>query len=57
MILQAFKDFPKIDRNQSFMIGDSIRDIEAGISAGLGRNILLADSYYNDNLSSALKSA
>ena len=45
MILQAFEDFPQIDREQSLMIGDSIRDVEAGISAGLKRNILLSDVY------------
>ena len=45
MILQAFEDFPQIDREQSLMIGDSIRDVEAGISAGLKRNVLLSDVY------------
>ena len=43
MILQAFEDFPQIDREQSFMIGDSLRDVEAGIQAGLRRNILLSN--------------
>ena len=42
MILQAFKDFPQIDKEQSFMIGDSLRDVEAGKHAGLNRNFLLS---------------
>ena len=50
MILQAFKDFPQIDREQSFMIGDSTKDVEAGKSAGLSRNILLLDRYNKDGL-------
>ena len=52
MILQAFEDFPQIDREQSFMIGDSLRDVEAGIQAGLRRNILLSNplSIQNEKL-------
>lgn len=39
MILEASKEF-KIDLSISYIIGDSESDIEAGISAGLNKNIL-----------------
>ena len=41
LILQAFEEFPQIDRELSFMIGDSVRDVEAGIQAGFTTNFLL----------------
>ena len=42
MLLQAAKDF-NIDLSQSYMIGDSQRDIEAGKNAGCKESILLED--------------
>jgi D-glycero-D-manno-heptose 1,7-bisphosphate phosphatase len=42
MLLQAAKDF-NIDLSQSYMIGDSQRDIEAGKNAGCRESILLED--------------
>ncbi|MBR4464032.1 MAG: HAD-IIIA family hydrolase [Treponema sp.] len=42
MLLQAAKDF-NIDLSQSYMIGDSQRDLEAGKNAGCKESILLED--------------
>ena len=42
MLMQAAKDF-NIDLSQSYMIGDSARDLEAGKNAGCKENILLED--------------
>ena len=56
MILQAFEDFPQINREQSFMIGDSLRDVEAGKSAGLGRNILLSNRNCRDEINAGVGS-
>ena len=42
MILDAVKDFD-IDVSQSIMIGDSLRDIEAGRRAGVGKLIYIGD--------------
>jgi D-glycero-D-manno-heptose 1,7-bisphosphate phosphatase len=39
MILDAVKDF-NINLNKSLLIGDKITDIQAGISAGINKNIL-----------------
>jgi len=41
MILEAELDFD-IDLKSSLLIGDNMSDIEAGLSAGIGTNILLA---------------
>lgn len=43
MILQAADEF-NLDLSISVLVGDKITDIQAGISAGVGRNILLASS-------------
>jgi len=42
MILQAQKDF-NINLSQSVLIGDKITDIQAGMKAGVGRNILITN--------------
>ena len=39
MILQAAKEF-NIDLEKSVLVGDKITDIQAGIAAGVGRNLL-----------------
>ena len=39
MLLQAAKDF-NIDLSQSYMVGDSMRDMEAGKAAGC-RSVLI----------------
>lgn len=41
MILQAQTEF-KLDLANSVLIGDNASDIQAGVAAGVGRNILLA---------------
>jgi len=43
MIHQAADEF-NLDLSISVLVGDKITDIQAGISAGVGRNILLASS-------------
>ena len=43
LLLQAAEDF-NIDLSQSIMIGDSESDVEAGKTAGCGRNILMDTS-------------
>jgi D-glycero-D-manno-heptose 1,7-bisphosphate phosphatase len=43
MILQAQQNF-NLDLENSFLIGDKASDIRAGIAAGVGCNILLADT-------------
>ena len=55
MILQAELDFD-INLKSSVLIGDKISDIEAGLSAGIGKNILLAtDDAQNDSRLKFLK--
>ena len=39
MILQAQKEF-NVDLRNSILIGDKLSDIQAGLNAGIGRNIL-----------------
>ncbi|MBP5577066.1 MAG: D-glycero-beta-D-manno-heptose 1,7-bisphosphate 7-phosphatase [Treponema sp.] len=51
LFLQAAKDF-NIDLSQSYMIGDSLKDIEAGEKAGCKESILIKDT----NLLSAINS-
>jgi D-glycero-D-manno-heptose 1,7-bisphosphate phosphatase len=48
MILKAVKDF-NIDLSKSILIGDKESDIEAGINAGIPKNILINNE---DNVSS-----
>lgn len=43
LFLQAAKDF-NIDLSQSYMIGDSLKDIEAGEKVGCKENILIKDT-------------
>ena len=43
MIYQARDEF-NLDLGTSVLIGDKITDIQAGISAGVGKNILIAPS-------------
>ena len=43
MILQAQQEF-NLDLENSILIGDKVSDIQAGIAAGVGCNILLADT-------------
>jgi D-glycero-D-manno-heptose 1,7-bisphosphate phosphatase len=43
MILQAANEFD-IDLNQSVLVGDNDSDIQAGIAAGVGRNLLYRPS-------------
>lgn len=52
LFLQAAKDF-NIDLSQSFMIGDSIKDIEAGNAAGCKEGILISEK--EDLLSAVTK--
>ena len=42
MILQAQKDF-SIDLGSSILIGDKVGDIQAGIAAGVGTNLLFSE--------------
>lgn len=46
MLLQAAKDW-NIDMNQSYMIGDSKRDIEAGTNAGVKQSFLIPTNEAN----------
>ena len=46
MILQAAKEFD-IDLSQSVLVGDKDSDIQAGIAAGVGRNLLYRPSSSN----------
>lgn len=41
MIIQAQKDL-SIDLSRSVLIGDNVSDIQAGIAAGVGKNLLFA---------------
>lgn len=42
MILQAAAEFD-IDLASSVMVGDKVTDIQAGIAAGVGRNLLYSN--------------
>jgi len=46
MILQAQREF-NINLAQSILIGDKITDIQAGLNAGIGRNILYCSIFQN----------
>lgn len=52
MILQAQSEF-NLDLASSILIGDKVSDIQAGIAAGVGKNILLAPSAPDDLLGRA----
>lgn len=49
LLLQAAKEW-NIDLSQSYMIGDSDRDLQAGDAAGCKRSILIARNYSNSLL-------
>lgn len=46
LLLQAAKDF-NIDLSESYMIGDSLRDVEAGENAGVKKSIKLEENKMN----------
>lgn len=46
MLLQAEKDF-NINLGQSIFIGDKLSDVQAGLNAGVGRNILFTGVFEN----------
>ena len=46
LLLQAARDF-NIDLSQSYMIGDSSRDVEAGVNAGCGKNLGIVTNAVN----------
>lgn len=50
LLLQAAKDF-NIDLSESYMIGDSRRDVEAGENAGVKKSILIKENNENGLLS------
>lgn len=50
LLLQAAKDF-NIDFSESYMIGDSHRDVEAGENAGVKKSILIKENNENGLLS------
>ena len=50
LLLQAAKDF-NIDLSESYMIGDSHRDVEAGENAGVKKSILIKENNENGLLS------
>lgn len=50
LLLQAAKDF-NIDLSESYMIGDSHRDVEAGENAGVKKSILINENNENAMLS------
>ena len=40
---QAFRDFPEATPQRSIMVGDSLRDIEAGLRVGMATAMILSD--------------
>ena len=44
MILQAIEEY-NIDPVKSVLIGDKKRDIQAGINAGVGKNLYIQDKH------------
>lgn len=42
MILQAMNEYD-VDLSRSILVGDKVSDIEAGIAAGVGRNLLYSE--------------
>ena len=53
MLFQAAKDW-NIDLSQSYMIGDSDRDVEAGKNAGCKASILLTNHDLNNTINNIL---
>lgn len=49
MLLDAQRDFPEIEFARSVMIGDAVRDIQAGASVGC-RTVLIADSVHGEEV-------
>lgn len=47
LLLQAAKDF-NIDLSESYMIGDSHRDVEAGENAGVKKSVLVKENLENN---------
>jgi len=45
MFFDAKRDFPSIDFSRSVMIGDAVRDVQAGAKAGC-RTVLIADAVH-----------
>ena len=45
MILQAKKEF-SLELSRSVLIGDKAHDIQAGIAAGVGKNIIIGDEFH-----------
>jgi D-glycero-D-manno-heptose 1,7-bisphosphate phosphatase len=54
MILKATEEFD-IDLSKSILIGDKESDIEAGIKAGIGENILIESEYLKEETKADLK--
>ena len=46
LLLQAAKDF-NVDLSESYMIGDSHRDVEAGDNAGVKKSIKVEENLEN----------
>ena len=53
MILKAMQDY-NVDINLSVLVGDNISDIEAGISAGITKNIIIGSSKKYKNINKSL---
>lgn len=54
LLLQAAKDF-NIDLSESYMIGDSLRDVEAGDNAGVKKSIKVEGNIENRLLEAVKK--
>ena len=51
---QAFTDYPMINKSDSIMIGDSVRDIQASSSIGIGISYLLCPTNSSEHQQSHL---
>lgn len=51
---QAFRDFPELTAGHSLMVGDSLRDIEAGRAAGMATVLTTGSSTARDQFASRL---
>lgn len=47
MFDQAYRDFPDVTPERSLMIGDTLRDIEAGIQAGMATVLITDESVHS----------
>lgn len=56
MITEAIKKYPSINMDESFMIGDSIVDVELAINMGMRGFGIGVDSFYNNERIYELKS-